>query len=152
MRIFIIGAGASGLFSAIQAKTFFPSATVFCFEKAKNVLQKVRISGGGRCNVTHACFDIRRLIEFYPRGGKSLWTLFQQFQPEDTMNWFESRGVRLKVEEDNRIFPVSDQSQDIVDCLLNEAISLGVKIQTACGIKSIKKMESGSFCCEFFSF
>ncbi|RAP31441.1 hypothetical protein DID78_01230 [Candidatus Marinamargulisbacteria bacterium SCGC AG-343-D04] len=149
VSIVVIGGGASGFFSAIHAKYFFPDSDVILFEKGKEVLQKVRISGGGRCNVTHACFDTRQLTEFYPRGGKALLSVFQQFQPEDTMQWFSSRGVELKVEDDNRVFPVSDLSQDIVDCLLQEAKSVGVKIQTACGVKSIHRLESGDFSCHF---
>ena len=141
--IVIVGGGAAGFFSAIHNKLAFPDADVIIIEKTKRLLSKVKISGGGRCNVTHACFDPRELTQFYPRGSKELLGAFHQFQPRDTMAWFESRGVKLKIEDDNRMFPVSNASSDIMDCLLNTARKLGVKIWTQCSIESISKKKSG---------
>lgn len=141
----IIGAGAAGFFSAIHARISDPETPVILIEKTAHILAKVKISGGGRCNVTHACFDPLKLSESYPRGGKALIGPFQNFQPKDTMHWFESRGVKLKIEPDNRVFPVSDCSQSIIDCLLHEAQRLGVKIWTDCGVLSIEKQDDGTF-------
>jgi predicted Rossmann fold flavoprotein len=140
--ICIIGGGASGFFAAIHAQQSSPKATVILLEKNKDVLAKVKISGGGRCNVTHACFDPQDLVEFYPRGSKALRSVFSRFQPGDTMDWFESHGVPLKIESDNRIFPTSDSSQSIIDALLNTARELGIKILTKRTVTSIKKNNS----------
>lgn len=137
--IAIIGGGAAGFFAAIHAKKTHPKATVYILEASETVLNKVKISGGGRCNVTHACFDPRELAEFYPRGGKALLGIFSRFQPGDTMDWFETHGVPLKIESDNRIFPASNSSQSIIDCLLDTAKSLGVEIYTKRRIQSLKK-------------
>lgn len=142
-KIIIIGAGASGFFAAIHAKQAAPHATVILLEKNKDVLAKVKISGGGRCNVTHACFDPQELVDFYPRGSKALRSVFSRFQPGDTMAWFESHGVPLKIESDNRIFPTSNSSQSIIDALLNAAKDLGVHILTKRSVSSISKTESG---------
>ena len=139
--IVILGGGAAGFFSAIHNKQSFPDSEVIIIEKRSYVLSKVKISGGGRCNVTHACFDLRDLVSFYPRGGHALYSLFSQFQPRDTMEWFESRGVKLKIESDNRVFPVSDSSQTIMDCLIQTAQSLGVKIWTDCRVNSVYKQD-----------
>lgn len=139
LKILVVGGGAAGFFAAIHAKETRPEADVILAEKSREVLSKVKISGGGRCNVTHACFDARTLSEYYPRGGKALIGPFQIFQPQDTMAWFESRGVDLKVESDNRVFPVSDSSQSIIDCLINAATELGVKLWMECGVQRIKK-------------
>lgn len=137
--ICVIGGGASGFFAAIHAKETEPDTEVVLLEKNKNVLAKVKISGGGRCNVTHACFDPQDLVEFYPRGNKALRSVFSRFQPGDTMDWFESRGVPLKVESDNRIFPTSDSSQSIIDALLDAAKNAGVRILTKRTVTTIKK-------------
>ncbi len=145
MEIVIVGGGAAGFFAAIEAKRQAPESDVIIVEKSNDVLQKVKISGGGRCNVTHACFDARQLSEFYPRGGKALIGPFQHFQPKDTMEWFESRGVALKVEVDNRVFPVSDSSQSIIDCLMTEMTRLGVRLWTNCGVERIQKLQNGLF-------
>lgn len=118
-KIAIIGGGAAGYFTAANLGKEVGKQTVL-FEQSALPLQKVRISGGGRCNVTHACFDPRELVEFYPRGEKELLSVFHRFQPGDTMEWFESRKVPLKIEGDNRIFPVSDSSLSIIEALLNE--------------------------------
>lgn len=118
-KIAIIGGGAAGFFTAANLGKELGAQTVI-FEQASSPLQKVKISGGGRCNVTHACFDPKELVEFYPRGKKELRSVFHQFQPGDTMEWFESREVPLKIEDDNRIFPVSNSSMSIIECLMNE--------------------------------
>ena len=117
-RIIIIGGGAAGFFCAanLDEKKYY----VTILEQNSDVLQKVKISGGGRCNVSHACFDPKELVQFYPRGNKELLSVFHRFQPGDTMEWFENRGVSLKIEKDNRIFPESNSSQSIIDAMLNE--------------------------------
>lgn len=137
--IVIIGGGASGFFAAIHAKQAYPKTEVILLEKNKDVLAKVKISGGGRCNVTHACFDPHELVTFYPRGSKALYSVFSRFQPGDTMEWFENHGVPLKIEEDNRIFPTSDSSQSIIDALLTAAKNLGVRILTKRSVTTISK-------------
>ncbi len=139
--IIVIGAGAAGLFSAIHNKLNFPKASVIILEKSSNVLSKVKISGGGRCNVTHACFEPKQLIEHYPRGKKELLSCFYKFQPQDTMNWFEAEGVQLKIESDNRVFPCSNSSQTIIDCLLEKAKKLNITIQTKIAIESVSKQQ-----------
>lgn len=141
-KIVIIGGGAAGFFAAITAAESNPNAEVIILEKGKNVLQKVKISGGGRCNVTHACFVPNELIEFYPRGKKELLGPFHQFMTGDTMEWFENRGVPLKIEEDNRIFPESNSSQSIIDCLTESAEKAGVKVWLNQNVQSVKKTKS----------
>lgn len=141
-KIAIIGGGAAGYFLAANIGKELGKDTVI-FEQAQMPLQKVRISGGGRCNVTHACFDPLDLVEFYPRGQKELLSVFYQFQPGDTMAWFDERGVELKIEDDNRIFPVSNSSLSIIECLMKEAEKNRVKTNFSDGVKSIKKIENG---------
>ncbi len=126
----VIGGGAAGFFAAIRAAETCPSERVVILEKGRDVLQKVKVSGGGRCNVTHACFDPRELVKHYPRGSKALLGPFNRFQPGDTIGWFEQRGVKLKIEEDGRMFPVTDSSQTIVNCLMAAAHKAGVQILT----------------------
>jgi len=133
----IIGGGAAGFFGAIACAEHYPDIKVIILEQNKTVLNKVKISGGGRCNVTHACFDPRELITFYPRGSKELLGPFNKFQPGDTMDWFEKRGVSLKIEEDNRVFPESDDSQTIIDCLIKAAKSLHIQIWNSTKITGI---------------
>ncbi len=128
MKIIIIGGGAAGFFAAITAAEANPKADIIILERGQDVLQKVKISGGGRCNVTHACFMPRELVKNYPRGERELMSPFSKFSAGDTIDWFEKRGVDLKIEEDGRMFPVSDDSQTIVDCLMNAATRRGVKI------------------------
>ena len=123
-KFIIIGGGAAGYFTAINAAELNPDLEVIILEGSTKVLQKVKVSGGGRCNVTHACFTPSELIEFYPRGGKELRGPFHQFMTGDTMEWFENRGVQLKIEDDNRIFPESNSSQTIIDCFLKSAKNL----------------------------
>jgi predicted Rossmann fold flavoprotein len=141
MKIAIIGGGAAGFFSAIHAKENHPNAEVIIFEKAKQVLAKVKISGGGRCNVTNGCKEVNELCKAYPRGGQKLKKAFHLFNTTDTMKWFESRNVPLVIQEDNCVFPVSQDSQSIIDCLLKECQKLGVKIVLQAGIKSIEPLE-----------
>jgi len=136
-KIGIIGGGAAGYFLAANLLPEIGKNTIL-FEQASSPLQKVRISGGGRCNVTHACFDPRELVEFYPRGKKELLSVFHQFQPGDTMEWFESRKVALKIEDDNRIFPQSNTSLSIIECLLKEVERSKVTIKLSEGIQEIK--------------
>lgn len=126
--VVVIGGGAAGFFAAIACKESNPALNVLILERGKEVLEKVRISGGGRCNLTHACWTPKELVKYYPRGHKELLGPFHQFAPGDTLDWFAKRGVETKIEEDGRIFPVSDNSQSIVDCLTRTARKLGVEV------------------------
>ncbi len=143
MKITIIGGGAAGFFAAIAAKSHFPDVHVSILEKTSKFLGKVKISGGGRCNVTNATFNNRMLSENYPRGEKFLRKAFEQFNAQDTVNWFESRGVALKTYPDNCIFPLSNESQSIIDCFLNEARKLGIELQTNQSVEQIRKTDYG---------
>ena len=143
MKITIIGGGAAGFFAAIAAKSHFPDVHVSILEKTSKFLGKVKISGGGRCNVTNATFNNRLLSENYPRGEKFLRKAFEQFNAQDTVNWFESRGVALKTYPDNCIFPLSNESQSIIDCFLNEARKLGIELQTNQSVEQIRKTDYG---------
>src|SRR5947208_10796606 len=127
-RVVVAGGGAAGFFAAITCAEAAPDTGVTLFERGPQFLSKVRISGGGRCNVTHACFDARELADRFPRGGRALIGPFQRFQPRDTVEWFESRGVKLKTEEDGRMFPVTDSSQTIVDSLMDALRQAGVEL------------------------
>ena len=138
MKVAIIGGGAAGFFAAIHAKRNHPTAEVIIFEKSRKLLAKVKISGGGRCNVTNGCTIIKDLVKAYPRGGKKLKRAFRTFSTADTMEWFESRGVALVTQEDNCVFPVSQNSQSIIDCLMDEAKALGIKIEVGKGVKTIR--------------
>ena len=140
-RVIIIGGGAAGFYSAVACAEANPELEVIILEKGKEVLGKVLISGGGRCNVTHACFDPRELASFYPRGARELLGPFHKFQPGDTMEWFADRGVELKIEQDNRVFPVTDSSQTIANCLLEMADTSGVEVRKSCGVKSFVLLE-----------
>ena len=139
----VVGGGAAGFFAAIAAAEANPSARVLLLEKSAQYLGKVRISGGGRCNVTHSCFDPRELVEFYPRGGQELLGPFTRFACGDTMEWFEDRGIELKVESDGRVFPVSDNSETIVQCLESMADTAGVIRETQAGLKNLARLDSG---------
>lgn len=143
MVIIIIGGGAAGFFAALAAKSANPDAKVVLLERSLKLLSKVRISGGGRCNVTHACFEPNQLIENYPRGKKELLGPFHQFQPQDTIEWFKKRGVRLKTEKDGRMFPITDSSETIINCFMKEAKKIGVVIKTQSKVQSIEKVEEG---------
>lgn len=142
MEIAIIGGGAAGFFSAITAKENYPEAKVVIFEKSKKPLAKVKISGGGRCNVTNGCTSIKKLSEAYPRGGMALKKAFRIFNTKDAMQWFETRGVPLVIQDDNCVFPVSQNSQSIIDCFLRQAQILKVEIELGKGIKAIKQTGS----------
>ncbi|MEN8882225.1 MAG: NAD(P)/FAD-dependent oxidoreductase [Polaribacter sp.] len=141
-KIIIIGGGAAGYFTAINAKENNPDLDITILEKGKAVLQKVKISGGGRCNVTHACFEPRELVKFYPRGAKELLGPFHTFMTGDTFEWFDDRGVPLKIEEDNRVFPEANTSQAIIDCFQKAVDNLGIKVLTNCGVNSVYQQES----------
>lgn len=138
MKIAIIGGGAAGFFSAIHAKENYPVAEVVIYEKSQKVLSKVKISGGGRCNVTNGCTDINELSEAYPRGGRQLRKAFGTFNTVHTQQWFEERGVPLVTQEDNCVFPVSQDSQSIIDCFLKESQRLGIRIEIGVSILSIQ--------------
>lgn len=138
-HIIIIGGGAAGFFCAANLDATKYKITIL--EQNSDVLQKVKISGGGRCNVTHACFDPRELVQFYPRGNKELLSVFTRFQPGDTMEWFENRKVPLKIEGDNRVFPESNSSQTIINAMLEEIRSKNVEVKTKCSVKQIEKQE-----------
>lgn len=148
-QLLVIGGGAAGFFAAIAAAEANPDATVRLLEKSGQYLGKVRISGGGRCNVTHACFDPRELVEYYPRGGQELLGPFFRFACSDAMEWFEDRGVALKVESDGRVFPTSDNSETIVQCLESMADAAGVVRSTSLGLKNFTPLDSGSWHIEF---
>ena len=142
-RIVIAGGGAAGFFAALACAERRPDAEIFILEKTAHFLAKVKISGGGRCNVTHACFEGRELTARYPRGARTLIAPFQQFQPADTVAWFEQRGVKLKTESDGRMFPKTDSSQTIIDCLMKNASAAGVKLQANCGVENAGKRSGG---------
>jgi len=141
----VLGGGAAGFFGALRAKEIAPGAEVILLEATASPLQKVRISGGGRCNVTHHLFDPAQLVTRYPRGAKELRGALSRFGPRETMQWFEARGVKLKTEEDGRVFPASDDSATIVDCLLREAEKLGVEVRTKAMARSLARREGGGF-------
>lgn len=137
----IVGGGAAGFFAAANLDA--SKYEIIILEQGFDVLQKVKISGGGRCNVTNATFDPRDLVKKYPRGEKELRSVFAKFQPADTMDWYISRGVDLKIEEDGRIFPESNSSQSIINCLLQEVDKRNVSIQTKTVVKEIAKTNEG---------
>lgn len=143
MRVAIIGGGAAGFFSALSVKEHHPNSKVTIFEKSNKLLSKVKVSGGGRCNVTHACFSPSQLSKSYPRGGKHLKKAFSIFQTKDTIEWFSRRGVELKAEEDGRMFPTTDNSQTIIDCFLKEASQKNIKILEQSPIRKIVPEKEG---------
>ncbi len=144
-RIGIVGGGAAGFFAALACAETESGAEIFILEKTPHFLSKVKISGGGRCNVTHACFDEREFAARFPRGERALIAPFKQFQAGDTVAWFAAHGVKLKTENDGRMFPVTDSSQTIIDCLLGAARRAGVKLLTNCGVVNVTKKPDGRF-------
>ena len=143
MRLIVIGGGAAGFFCAVNAARMNSALEVIIVEKSSKLLSKVRISGGGRCNVTHACFSIPEMVKKYPRGANFVKKTFHQFFTEDTINWFLERGVKLKTETDGRMFPVTDSSETIVNCLLREADKYHVKVLMNAEVKSISRENNG---------
>ncbi len=137
----VIGGGAAGFFGAIQSAQNKKGLRVMILEKSTKVLSKVKVSGGGRCNVTHHCFEATPLSKHYPRGQRALKSLFQKFQAKDTVAWFEKHGVKIKTEEDGRMFPVTDNSQTIIDCFLAEANQLNIEIRFNEEVTRIEKQE-----------
>jgi predicted Rossmann fold flavoprotein len=136
-QLVVIGGGAAGFFCAVNAARLNPQLQVTILEKTNKLLSKVKVSGGGRCNVTHACFDIAEMCKKYPRGNNFVKKTFHQFFTTDTIKWFEERGVKLKAENDGRMFPVTDSSQTIIDCLMREANTFGVNVMMNAEVKSI---------------
>jgi predicted Rossmann fold flavoprotein len=149
LKIAIIGGGAAGFFAAITCATYHPDYQVIIFEKTTKLLSKVKVSGGGRCNVTHACFNPFELVKYYPRGEKFLKTAFNQFSPQDMLNWLAKRGVKTKTEADGRIFPISDDSQTIIDCFLSEIQKLNIEIKTQTEITKISPQTNQKIQLEF---
>ena len=143
--VIVVGGGPAGFFAAIRCAELNPKLRVLIIEKARQTLGKVLISGGGRCNVTHACFDPAQLITYYPRGGATLRGAFTRFQPADTVKWFESHGVRLKTEVDGRMFPVTDSSETIAECLRESAKKAGVIVQIGMSLQKVEKGSVGGF-------
>jgi predicted Rossmann fold flavoprotein len=146
-RVVVAGGGAAGFFAAIACSRANDDCDVHIVERGPAPLAKVRISGGGRCNVTHACFDPRVLVAAYPRGSRELLGPFHRFQPADTIRWFEDRGVALKTEPDGRVFPVTDSSATVIDCLLREADDAGVTLHTRVGVDAVTPRAGGGFRC-----
>lgn len=138
-HLIVIGGGAAGFFCAINAAIINPQLKIFIVEKSSKLLSKVKVSGGGRCNVTHACFSIAEMTKKYPRGGNFVKKIFHHFFTTDTIAWFEKRGVLLKEEHDGRMFPVTDSSQTIIDCLVREANKSGIEILLNADVKNIAK-------------
>lgn len=143
--VIIAGGGPAGFFAAIRCAELNPKLRVLIIEKSGQTLGKVLISGGGRCNVTHACFDPAQLVGFYPRGGMALRGVFTRFQPADTIKWFEAHGVKLKAESDGRMFPVTDSSETIASCLREAAKNSGVKVHVGASLLKVEKNPRGGF-------
>ena len=144
-NVIIIGGGPAGFFAAIHTAEENPNLRVLILEKASQTLGKVLISGGGRCNVTHACFEPAKFITHYPRGGSELRGAFTRFQPKDTVEWFEEHGVKLKAESDGRMFPVTDDSNTIAKCLRDVARQAGVQVELGASVLSVEKTSQGGF-------
>ena len=143
-RVVVVGGGAAGYFAAITCAEANPEARVTLYETTAHPLSKVRVSGGGRCNVTHACFDPRELVKRYPRGGRELRGAFTRWSPTETIAWFAARGVELKTEGDGRMFPITNDSETIVDCLQKAAEDAGVEIMLQCGVRKAEPVAGAS--------
>lgn len=142
-ELIVIGGGAAGFFCAVNAARMHPGLRVTVVEKSNKLLAKVKVSGGGRCNTTHACFEIPELVKRYPRGQNFVKKAFHSFNTNDTISWFAERGVQLKTEADGRMFPITDDSQTIINCLLKEADKYGVQIRLQCEVQSITAAANG---------
>src|SRR5512134_1360683 len=139
------GGGPAGFFAAIRCAGLNPHLRVLILEKARQTLGKVLISGGGRCNVTHACFEPAKLVTYYPRGAAELRGAFSRFQAADTVTWFEERGVKLKTEPDGRMFPITDSSETIANCLRESANRAGVTVRTGISLRDVEKTSGNRF-------
>jgi len=142
VRVIVVGGGAAGFFGAIACATAHPQTQVTLLEAGRQPLAKVRISGGGRCNVTHACFEPALLSQSYPRGGKALRGAFSRFQVQDTVAWYAQQGVKLKTEADGRMFPITDDSETIVSCLMQAARYAGVEMRTGAPVQAVSRAGS----------
>ncbi|MDX5345700.1 MAG: NAD(P)/FAD-dependent oxidoreductase [Hymenobacteraceae bacterium] len=142
-RVVVIGGGAAGFFGAIACAEANPDVRVVLLEKTSKIIAKQALSGGGRCNVTHHCFSVPQFVQHYPRGGKALKTAFRTFSASDTIAWFQKHGVKLKAEPDGRMFPVTDDSATIVNCLLQQARRHHIDIKTGTGVTALIKTEKG---------
>ena len=141
----VVGGGAAGFFGALACAEAHPELRVLVLEKGSALLGKVLISGGGRCNLTNACYEPAHLVQFYPRGGAALRGAFSRFQPRDTVAWFEQRGVRIKTEDDGRVFPANNRSESVVDCLLDEAGRLAVEIRNRAPVEELRALPEIGF-------
>ncbi|MCH1581896.1 MAG: NAD(P)/FAD-dependent oxidoreductase [Flavobacteriales bacterium] len=144
-QVAVVGGGAAGFFAALSAAHHHPNNNVVLFEKTSKLLSKVKVSGGGRCNVTHACFSPSAFAKHYPRGGRQLKKAFGTFSAQDTIDWFTERGVPLKTEDDGRMFPVANTSEAVIDCLLDEAHKAGIDIRMKAPVQSIQPLDGGGF-------
>ncbi len=138
----IVGGGAAGIFAAINIAAKNPELKVVVLEKSTKLLSKVKVSGGGRCNVTHACFEPKELVKFYPRGNRELLGPFHQFQPGDTIEWFANKGIELKIEDDGRMFPTTDDSQTIIDCFSRELNRYNIEVKYQSKVETITKVNN----------
>jgi predicted Rossmann fold flavoprotein len=143
LQIVVIGGGAAGFFGAIACAEANPQAHVTLIEASRQPLAKVLISGGGRCNVTHACFEPQHLVQNYPRGGKALLGAFTRFQPLDTINWFAAHGVNLKTEADGRMFPITDRAETIAECLIREAFAAKIELCIGTPVSAVTRKNQG---------
>jgi predicted Rossmann fold flavoprotein len=143
--LIVVGGGAAGFFGAIQSAEMRPGIRILILEKSTKLLAKVKVSGGGRCNVTHHCFEVVKLAGHYPRGEKSLRNVFKLYQAKHTVDWFYQKGVELKIEDDGRMFPITDNSQTVIDCFMREALKLKIKIEMGEGVTALVK-EHDHFC------
>ena len=147
-QIAIIGGGAAGFFAALTAAESDPDTEVTIYESGRRTLTKVKISGGGRCNVTHNCFEPKYLTRNYPRGGRELLGAFHRWQPSDTIRWFAERGVEIKAEPDGRMFPITDDSQTIIDCFQKQASKAGIQVRKSLGLDDLAMAPDGRFSLE----